>query len=64
MKSDAGVQCAPETGEETVHVLRYGWPLCDFSPDVPGKWPPGHVWVTLSEKKAATCRSCREAAAS
>jgi hypothetical protein len=46
-------------GALTVHVLRYGRALCDFSLKVPGEWPTGHAWVRQEEWPKATCRECR-----
>jgi hypothetical protein len=43
----------------TVHVLRDGWPLCQFSSELPGQWPTGHVWVRVDDWNQATCPKCR-----
>lgn len=35
----------------TVHVLHHGYPLCDFTRDVPSDWPLGHKWVSIEQSK-------------
>lgn len=42
-----------------VHVLIGGYALCNFTPAVPGDWPPGHKWVHQGDVDAATCDKCR-----
>jgi hypothetical protein len=41
----------------TVHILRYGLPLCRFSVEVPNKWPNGHLWAPT--RAGATCEHCK-----
>lgn len=48
-----------------VHILHQGVSICDFScPNgvfrVPGEWPPGHVWVSVDDRKDANCDECLE----
>lgn len=45
---------------EVVHVLRHGFPLCEFSREVPRDWPDGHVWVSYRDPLArqASCGRC------
>jgi len=42
----------------TIHILRHGRPLCQFSWDVPGNWPTGHQWVGENDYEMATCGEC------
>lgn len=30
-----------------VHVLHHGFPLCEFSREVPADWPVGHGWIWM-----------------
>lgn len=34
-----------------IHVLHHGFPLCDFTRDVPGDWPKDHQWLSKVEWK-------------
>lgn len=45
-----------------VHVLYHGLPLCRFSELVPGEWPEGHRWISITEHQFATCQTCIETA--
>lgn len=45
-------------GDDTIHVLVEGLPLCGFSRAVPRDWPAGHQWVRLTERASATCPGC------
>lgn len=40
-----------------VHVLRLGFPVCDFSRAVPADWPPGHSWAPEGDP-AVNCIEC------
>lgn len=42
----------------TIHILRHGLPLCEFSHIVPVLWPEGHVWVNIHDKEEANCPVC------
>jgi len=33
----------------TVHILKYGLPVCLFSREVPGNWPEGHKWIGFDD---------------
>ncbi len=42
----------------TIHIVReQGHPLCNFSNEVPGHWPFGHIWIRPHEyaESAAAC---------
>ena len=58
----------PKPNIPTVHVLVGGVPLCGFWPGVPSDWPPGHIWIGLSERAApppaghVMCEKCDVAA--
>jgi hypothetical protein len=43
----------------TVHILHFGLPLCDFTRDIPGRWPAGMTWVSIYDASHATCEDCR-----
>lgn len=53
----------------TIHVVRYGFPLCDFSTPL-HDWPDDQAWVGLeflgtvkeSQKGNTICKSCEERA--
>lgn len=53
-KDDRSVQ--REDGPR-VHILEGGLPLCGFSVEPPGRWPPGHKWVRRGEP-GADCPAC------
>ena len=42
----------------TVHILHFGLPLCEFTRDVPARWPLGMTWVSLDDATQATCEAC------
>jgi hypothetical protein len=46
-----------------VHALRYGFPLCRFSSDVPRDWPEGHRWTNIDDTEHITCAECKTRAA-
>ncbi len=43
----------------TIHILRFGFPLCLYSRRVPRDWPEGHTWVQLEDFSTANCEECR-----
>jgi hypothetical protein len=43
-----------------VHILKNGFAVCSFSLLQPNLWPPGNMWVSVSEKDKATCDECKE----
>lgn len=43
----------------TVHILRYGHPVCRFTNAMPADWPEGHKWIGDDECELATCPGCR-----
>lgn len=47
----------------TVHVLRYGFPLCQFTDAVPADWPAGNVWTDRFDVGSITCAECAAHAA-
>jgi hypothetical protein len=46
----------PET--ETVHILFNDVPLCQFTKNVPGAWPRGHVFVHYNLRNCTTKSNC------
>jgi len=35
----------------TIHILHHGWPLCQFTEELPCDWPWGHVWISALDGK-------------
>lgn len=35
-----------------IHLLDGGLPLCRFTHEAPGFWPPGHMWARAAERMA------------
>lgn len=50
------------TDKRTVHALNAGLPLCNFSMDIPSRWPDGHVFTSVDDVENITCPKCVEAA--
>ncbi len=48
--------------EPLVHILRFGFALCHFSPDLPRNWPNGQRWVEINDLSIATCATCKRIA--
>lgn len=46
----------------TVHVLLFGRVLCGSVHGLPKDWGPGHRWVSVIDRKLATCAECKRAA--
>ncbi len=49
-------------GNQIVHALLHGLPLCEFSIDVPAKWPPGHQWTEIRDIGNINCTGCKRKA--
>jgi len=46
-----------------IHLLDDGGlPLCRFTHEAPGFWPPGHMWTLIGEKHPALCAECNRVA--
>lgn len=49
--------------KQTIHILKYGLPLCRFSAEVPARWPNGHVWtpkhVWTPNRNESSCDGCK-----
>lgn len=47
-----------------IHFLKHGYPLCDFTREVPLRWPDGHVWAHCGDSDAlaheSICPECLE----
>jgi hypothetical protein len=37
---------AGEVLPNVIHIMDEGLPACAFSREVPGRWPPGHRWIS------------------
>ena len=58
---------SPDEGsavEPIVHILRHGFPLCQFTTHPPKDWPENHVWVGLDsgDTDKSNCKKCRNEA--
>lgn len=45
----------------SVHILKFGRPLCDFHPGLPSEWPAGNRWVGFNDAdllSSADCPAC------
>lgn len=47
---------------EICHVYSSGRPLCGFTDEPPGRWPPGHTWTHYGDPYNVTCKGCRAVA--
>ena len=60
---------SPQPNVPTAHILHAGFPLCQFSLQAPVHWPPGHIWIGLSERAKgppdgySMCKDCASLAA-
>jgi hypothetical protein len=41
-----------------IHILSQGRALCGLE-GTPSSWPEGHLWVSISLYREATCQSCQ-----
>jgi hypothetical protein len=46
----------------TVHILKSGYPMCEFSLALATQWPAGNSWVSFLDpnvKERVTCEFCK-----
>lgn len=49
--------------DATVHILKFGFPLCEFTKAIPRDWPPQNYWVSVydqSRHNRVNCEKCKQ----
>ena len=46
--------------KKTVHALEHGLPVCEFTREIPAKWPEGQFFVSKENEEEINCPACKE----